>query len=314
VEFETCLLYVNCQRARGLIKSLRVFIKEGNNILDESNRQAYYSPLDILVCGLSAREREGRLFAMFGAYIDDSGSHEQSPFMILAGLVAEKEVWDDFSDEWQAAIDAAPRIDYFKSTEAATLTGCFEGFSRVEAEVKTDMLTDIALNRILYGMLTTILWDDFNNILKCHTPKPKGALKYFLRHPYYSCYHDIISCIADIHMRNRHILNGKVDFMFDNQGKEGERCKRLYDALKPDMPEEIRAVLGEVYQGDDKVHLPLQAADLMAWQNRNRNLPGKESTRSYTKIVDSKKVVYNQITAPELREFIGRNFNLLLRS
>ncbi len=116
---------------------------------------------------------------MFGAYIDDSGSDTQSPFMILAGLVAQKEVWDDFSNEWQAALDTDKRIKYFKSTEAATLTGCFAGFTRKEAEDKTDLLTDITLERISYGMLTTILWKDFTGILQCHTPKPKGALKLY---------------------------------------------------------------------------------------------------------------------------------------
>jgi len=250
---------------------------------------------------------------MFGAYIDDSGNDERNRFMILAALVAKKDDWERFSSEWQEALDADKPIDYFKSTEAVMLNGCFDGFTREEAEAKTDMFTDIVLKHIDYGMLTTILWKDFISVLKCHTPKPKGAKKYFCRHPYFVSFHDIISCIAEIQLRNR--LVGKVDFMFDSQGKEGTRCKRLYDELKPEMPEHLRAVLGEVYHGNDKAVLPLQAADLMAWQNRNKNLPrSKESTSSYTKIVDSGKVGYNQITAEALRDFIHRDFDLLLRN
>ncbi len=250
---------------------------------------------------------------MFGVFIDDSGSDAQSPFMLLAALVAKKEAWDQFSLDWQAAIDADKPIDYFKSSEAATLTECFAGFTRKEAEAKTNVLTDIALKRIHYGLLTTILWCDFTRIMKPHRPKPQGTKRYFLKHPYFACFHHIINNVGQAQINLR--LKGKVDFMFDEQGKEGLRCKRLFDELKPDMPEPLRALFGEVYFGNDKTVLPLQAADLIAWQNRNKNLaPHKQSTHSYTKIVNAGKFGYDQVDAEMLRDFILRDFNLLPNS
>lgn len=242
---------------------------------------------------------------MYGAFIDDSGSHTQSPLMILAALVARKKQWDNFSDEWQAGLDADGRIDYFKSYEAITLTGCFEGLTRKEATAKTDMLTDITLKHIFYGMLSAVHWRDFAEIIQGSGVRPKGQMKYFVRHPYFICFHDVISCVGQAHMNLRNY--GKVDFMFDNQGKWGDRCIRLFNELKPNMPQPLRDVLGEAHQGDDKVYLPLQAADLIAWQMRNKNLvAGKLSTRSYAKIVNAHNVGYHTIKRAELKEFIRR--------
>lgn len=246
---------------------------------------------------------------MFGAFIDDTGSNASSPFMVLLALVAEKGAWDAFSDEWQAALDAGKRIAYFKSFEAATLSGCFTGFTRDEAEAKTEMLTDIILGHIKYGLASAILWQHFNRILAAHTPPPKGTKKYFLKHPYFVSFHDILNCIGQAQVNLGE--TGRVDFMFDQQGKWFLRCKRLFEEIKPQMSVFARRVYGSVYEGDDKVHLPLQAADLVAGQLRYMTMNSEKTpTRSYTKIYESGKLFYNQITAAALRDFVRRDFSL----
>jgi hypothetical protein len=248
---------------------------------------------------------------MFGAYIDDTGSDVFSPFMLLVALVAEKGAWDAFSEEWQAALDADKPIAYFKSHDAATLSGCFAGFTRDEADAKTEMLTDITLGHIKYGMASGIVWQHFNNILAPDRPKPPGTKRYFLKHPYFVTFHDIISCVGQCQVKL--CEEGKVDFMFDQQGKWYLRCKRLFDELMPQMPKICRNVYGSVYEGDDKVHLPLQAADLIGGQTRYMTMnPNNVPTRSYTKIYESRKLFYNQIMPAALRDFIRRDFNLLL--
>lgn len=248
---------------------------------------------------------------MFGAFIDDTGSDVFSPFMLLVALVAEKGAWDAFSDEWQAALDANKSIAYFKAHEAGTLSGCFTGFTRAEADAKTEMLTDIILGHINYGMVSAILWPHFNGILAPHRPKPSGTKRYFLKHPYFVTFHDIISCVGEQQVRRGE--KGRVDFMFDQQGKWFLRCKRLFEELKPEMPIICRNVFGSIYEGDDKVHLPLQAADLIAGQSRYMTMNSEQvPTRSYTKIFESRKLFYNQIMPEALRDFIRRDFNLLL--
>jgi hypothetical protein len=267
--------------------------------------------LDFLVCGLPSHERRERLFAMFGAFVDDTGNDQHTPFILLAALVAEKGAWNAFSAEWQAALDADKRIEYFKSSEANRLDRCFAGFTRGEAEAKTAMLTDIILRHINYGIAAGVMWNDFARILEPHRPKPGGTKRYFLKHPYFITFHEIVGCIgqAQVNLREK----GAVDFMFDQQGKWYSRCKRLHDELKPEMPKPYRTIFGEVSEGDDKVHRPLQAADLVAGQTRHRTLcPDEAPTSSWTKIFNSGKLHHHQIIGEALRDFIRRDFNLIV--
>jgi hypothetical protein len=60
-------------------------------------------------------------------FVDDSGSEPQAPYFVLGGFVAPPlPNWFDFSNEWQAVLDQAPKLEYFKMNEAATFTGQFE--------------------------------------------------------------------------------------------------------------------------------------------------------------------------------------------
>lgn len=241
---------------------------------------------------------------MFGAFIDDSGSDEHSHLMALCALVANKEGWDRFSDEWEATRKADKPIEYFKSSEAMTLSKCFAGFTREEADDKTTALTDVILKYIFYGMVTAVRWSDFNEFIRVLClERPKGILKHCVKHPYYLSFHDVIASVAQAQIRMS-LTDSKVDFMFDNQGVFGTRSIRLYNAIKPILPESFIAVLGEAHQGDDKVYLPLQAADLVAWQCRNRSEGGvghdKQMTPSYERIFSAKKVAYHAVTRSEL--------------
>ena len=60
------------------------------------------------------------------AFVDDSGSHSDSPVLILGGFVADQRQWVAFADEWQIALDLELRLAYFKMSEAASLVGQFQ--------------------------------------------------------------------------------------------------------------------------------------------------------------------------------------------
>jgi hypothetical protein len=128
--------------------------------------------IDFLVCGLPSHKREGRLMAVFGAFSDDSGSATNEPIMVLAAVVAEHKVWRRFNDLWQHVLTTNKPLKpfkgdiYFKSYHAATLTGCFHGFTRKEADAKVNELTDIALKHMVYGMLSAVKWEHLKRFSK----------------------------------------------------------------------------------------------------------------------------------------------------
>ncbi|HBB95671.1 MAG TPA: hypothetical protein DC054_09795 [Blastocatellia bacterium] len=248
--------------------------------------------------------------AWFGAFGDDSGSHEQSPIMILAVVVGEHKRWEMFSDEWWYVLNHNPPLQphkghiYFSSSDAETLNGCFKGVSRKDADDKVDLLTEIVLSHMDYAMLSGIKWEHFKQVFQAGVPKtPSGRLHNYFKHPYYMCFHDVVACVLQKQWAEK---LGEVDFVFDEQGKMLGRSIEIFKKARTDraFSPELRniAQASQIIPGDDKLVLPLQAADLVAWQSRNRSWPHTgRVTSSAKKLVASRKVFYHAINRGELR-------------
>ena len=246
--------------------------------------------------------------ALYVAYGDDSGSHEQSPIMILAVVVATYEAWKAFSNEWWNVLmnvgrplRRTNRDTYFSSSQAEVLKGCFEGFTREEADAKVGALTDLVVQHIEYAFVSGINWEHFTRILQDAVRRPNGRLRNYFKHPYYLLFHDVTSSV--INMQIERDL-GEVDFAFDKQGKMLPRCIRMFDEFRPRLAPVIRRTAGQIVPGDDKILLPLQAADLVAWQTRSRSWPytGRD-TSSIKKLAASGKVYVTVINRGFLRYF-----------
>jgi len=77
------------------------------------------------------------------AFIDDSGSGGDSPYYILAGYSAPEATWAAFWPDWQAALDVAPKLQYFKMSEAESLKGQFSGFSSEQRTERVNRFIDV---------------------------------------------------------------------------------------------------------------------------------------------------------------------------
>ena len=85
--------------------------------------------------------------------------------------------------------------------------------------------------------------------------------------------------LALIHQRNNNILE-KIDFIFDTTDKDAMEIDRVFRQTMFTAPERIKALKlidnPPVFR-DDKVFLPLQAADLLAGQIRGWQEYGNET-------------------------------------
>lgn len=265
--------------------------------------------LDFLVCGIPTHKREGRLMAVFGAFVDDSGSHAQSPIMVLVGLVAKHEDWRRFTDEWYDALTSGKLLKphkgsiYFKSTEAERCSHCFDGFSRAEADEKVNLLADITLKHISYGMVVAIRWDHFRDKVQGEIVKPKGRLIKAAQHPYDLCFHALTASILNEQIQRE--SHEEIDFAFDQQSSALLRCINWYNEYRKKVPKHLREIMGQIIPGNDKTLLPLQAADLIAWQTRNGSWPyAGRKTDIVRKIAESRKIYKRPISKQELTEFV----------
>jgi len=222
-----------------------------------------------LLCGYSQECRAAKVFVMFTAYFDDSASEQDERLFVLAGYVHSAESWLAFSDDWQAALDAHPRIEYLHMVEAENLRGPFKGWSHVEKDRKVDAMASVIAKYAPWSIECSVSRSVFEKILKPTTP-------YEIRGHYFPCFYAVIIRLAQMHVSMGHTL--PIDFIFDEHGAIGAEAAVWYEAIKSMQSPEVSRVLGSspIFRDDVKV-LPLQAADLLAWhlrrmrERRNQN-------------------------------------------
>jgi hypothetical protein len=194
-----------------------------------------------------------------------------SPFFVMAGYIAPVASWEQFTREWQEALDAPnPRpLAYFKMKEAYRCEDQFKGWSEDERNERLKLLCKI-INRNVTAMVLFIVSTE---AWKKHFV---GALenRYHDR-PYYFAFHGVMSTLAR-YLESKGI-DEKVHFVFDDEGGEPiELIQRGYDDYVANAPEKFRKYLGARprFENDQDV-LPLQAADMVAWHARRLFAEGK---------------------------------------
>lgn len=204
---------------------------------------------------------------MLTAFIDDSGSGGDSTFVVLAGYVGTVQDWELFVTEWQYVLDAEPKIDSFKSSEAESLKGQFAGLSRAQANSKIENLIEVINRNARQSIEVMVRQSDYNQIIK-------GRIAPIYDNPYFVLFLGFIisAGFLEVHLGDR----SHIDFVFDNQDQFEKPSANYADALREWG--RLGEVFGNVHYRDDKNVLPLQAADLLAWQVRRRvctNEPGR---------------------------------------
>ncbi len=205
------------------------------------------------------------------AFIDDSGNEPTKPHFVLAGFVAAAANWAAFSDEWRAALDESPRLDYFKMKEAAGLKDQFDpknGWNEQKRDDRLILLTRIIRKYVGIRIHAKVVHSDFDKYVKS-IPVPYRKL--LSDNPYILLFSQIIMA-----MSARQELFGvdPCDFIFDEQAGFDVEAISSWPSIKETLIRHRRPgfanIVGSppIFRNEREV-LPLQAADLYAWQMRN---------------------------------------------
>jgi Protein of unknown function (DUF3800) len=212
-----------------------------------------------LVAGLSHDLFSEYRIVVLKAFIDDSGSGGDSPWYILAGYVGTVAGWDGFDGEWTKALHRHPRIEYFKAREAESLRpdGQWKGITPEQRDAKIDELIEVIGRCADRAIFARIRQSDYNELIKGRIPEDWDS-------PYYFLQTFIIGAAINIER-----IEGRfdsIDFVFDLD-QQHEKNQRLLLQPLQNIPAFFGA-LANISRKDDRVFLPLQAADLVAWQIR----------------------------------------------
>jgi Protein of unknown function (DUF3800) len=196
------------------------------------------------------------------AWIDDSGrgNEADSSVFVLAGYAGPSSSFEGFADDWQVIMREEPRLDYLKGKEANALDRNFKGWTPEQRDAKLEKLIAVIRKYDLIAISFAINYRDFNRVLR----EPKGVLK----NPYGVAFAHVVGWL----MNSAQVKpeREEIELIFD-QGvvARGKTIEAAYRGRQESIPEEaISLLVGRPRFEDDKRYLPLQAADLFAWNVR----------------------------------------------
>ena len=196
---------------------------------------------------------------MLKAFIDDSGSGGESPWFVLAGYVGTADGWNAFDPLWLEMLHQHPRIEYFKAVEAERLhpRGQWAGVSVEQRNAKMDGLIRVIARCARRAVSARIRQSDYDQFVKGNVPPMWDS-------PYYMLQTFVIGAAVGIEQ-----ISGdceSVEFVFDEEQRHEKRLVDMLPGLK--AMDALRGSLANVSFRNDRNCLPLQAADLVAWQIR----------------------------------------------
>jgi hypothetical protein len=254
----------------------------------------------------SADDGEYTLMLNVKFFGDDSFARHGPGFQgccAVAGLLGVSSAWKDLVPDWRAACHSERRIEYFRMREFIERSGQFFGFDNAEAEAKLESLASVIESHgEAFAILDSIItWDTYDHAVH-------AAFKDFCKSPYFFGVMGIILALLEV-VRDQ----GKaqpVRFIFDEQVGLEIPIHQSFVLAKSVLSAEQAIALETIAFADDRRVMPLQCADLVAWQVRREYLqlpedkgkPPAMYTRLDESIYDWKSITWNE---QKLREFFS---------
>ncbi|MDX3965144.1 MAG: DUF3800 domain-containing protein [Bradyrhizobium sp.] len=199
---------------------------------------------------------------MITAYFDASGTMGDSTVFVMAGYLGYSPAWQRFSDEWGTALSEPRVLKYFKMSEAWARRGEFTGWVPEDRDAKLRRLAPIVNKHALASMIVTVPTRSWRRHMV-------GKLEHkYHNRPYYFAFHGAMSSVPKfLHQKG---IEDQIEFVFDSEG--GEPVQEIldgFDRWAELAPDHLKKYLsGPPVFRDEKLVLPLQAADMLAWHIR----------------------------------------------
>jgi len=225
-----------------------------------------------LFSGLPKALRDEGLLMVLQAWFDESGKG-QEPVYLLAGYVGKKTMWEDFAEDWQAELDARPSLPYLHANESQL----FRGYTPAERIERLLRFVAIIRKHQPIG-ITYILkheeYREFFSIISEH-PTITPAERRMLTNPYYHSFTVALNLMlkAQAQARDKSGTHELIEVLFDENIDKPKRLKlgfaSFVDTVRKQNPDYLDLLINKDAEfRDDKVFLPLQASDLLAWYLR----------------------------------------------
>jgi hypothetical protein len=201
---------------------------------------------------------------MLTAYFDDSGTHAGANITLLAGIFGNQYQWDHFNTLWRKTLDeplsgTKPRLLRFHMTDCFNSLNEFSGWKRTETDFFAHELSNIIFRCGLWGCATSVTgraWDEHvtGELRRAAGDAEGGAIR--------NCFHLTLDWARNFARHER-----EVAFVFENRPERKKEYEAIYSvfsdyARETDTPPQLVSL---TFANGFK-SLPIQAADLFAWE------------------------------------------------
>ncbi|MGA2106892.1 MAG: DUF3800 domain-containing protein [Syntrophorhabdales bacterium] len=198
----------------------------------------------------------GYVVQMVEAYFDESGSHDGSPVLCVAGYIFEKDSCVKMDSEWSAVLKEFD-LPFFRMSRCAHKIKPFNKLTKDQCiEVEKKMI-GIIKDRASYGIAVTIE----PKVYDVEGPK-RSEIR--LKSAYTLCAWEAIAGVS--WWADKINYTGEIAYFFESGHRNASDTNDIMNRLfkKPDLRKDYR-YSSHTFADKKKVR-PLQAADLLAWQ------------------------------------------------
>ena len=215
--------------------------------------------LELAKLALPFRGANGCLF-MLQAYLDDSGTHDGSPVVVIGGLIGPPDNWDRFEKQWvslmKAPLSGKPPVRAFHLSHLIGHHGEFRDYKQGEVDRLRYKLRQIIIDSDLLQIATVVSRPDWDELVV-------GPYRDVLGSAEEICFSGIVVKSLEFLQRYSNTSDQKIAYVYDI-GRKTPEIEELFRMVE--MPE-YRPQVASVTWGQVNDMPPLQAADFIANEN-----------------------------------------------
>jgi Protein of unknown function (DUF3800) len=193
---------------------------------------------------------------LFKVYLDESGVHDASPVVAVAGYLARPNDWKVFERRWTTAIKP---IKVYHAADAANCRGEFKDWSKQDVAKLAERALPLIPKHTLMAVAAAINLEDFAAALS-----GRSHLEPLLGSPYGACLQWVLAEILE--NKRLHHNREAITFIHETNALQEEARRTFrYVAAKWGQGERIQFMFGTKAR-----NIPLQAADIYAYEANKR--------------------------------------------